>query len=217
MVLHTVGSIRHNNYLAAWGLDADLFPKSLDWMLIHGFYGVFNRLSWLFSFAWNNLGRFLLAVAALVAYFFLLSTPGPEGDGLRRWLQASKAWVRRLIKVALFTFIGSMSALLAMLLIYLAIVLLGALGESAGLAGAEQSKLEFRKGCAASKPRCVTLLRDDKPIAHGYLLDSSPEHIALFDVDLKQARAIPRDGLELRSDPERTALATSAASAASQP
>jgi len=46
VLLLAIGSIRHNVFLAQIGMDADLFPKSTDWLMLYGFYGVFNRASW---------------------------------------------------------------------------------------------------------------------------------------------------------------------------
>jgi hypothetical protein len=39
VLLHAIGSIRHNVFLAQFGVDADLFPKSADWLMLYGFYG----------------------------------------------------------------------------------------------------------------------------------------------------------------------------------
>lgn len=56
-----------------------------------------------------------------------------------------------------------------------------ALGETAGKSAAENEALEYGKGCQLSKMSCVELKREGEVIATGFVLDSSPSHIAIFD------------------------------------
>jgi len=212
-----MGSVRHNGYLSHWQIDAALFPKGVDWLLIYGAYGLLERTVTIAKLATESWLVVAIGLVVLATYIFILLTPLGDSTKPKLWLRAHRPWIARLIESLMWSSVIAAFSWILLIAIVLLIGVPGLAGEISGRTSADQDALEFAKGCAASKPRCVTLLRDDKPIAHGYLLDSSPEHIALFDVDLKQARAIPRDGLELRSDPERTTLAAGAASAASQP
>lgn len=36
VTLHLIGDVRHRFYLKYWGIDASLFPKTTDWILING-------------------------------------------------------------------------------------------------------------------------------------------------------------------------------------
>jgi hypothetical protein len=63
----------------------------------------------------------------------------------------------------------------------------------------EQREAAFKKGCKASKQRCIELRRDGVVVATGYHLDSSVTHVAIFDVAINKARAVSREGVEVVS------------------
>jgi hypothetical protein len=65
-----------------------------------------------------------------------------------------------------------------------------ALGETAGKAAAESEASEYRRGCKDSNIPCAELKRGDQTIATGFVLDSSPSHIAIFDVQLQRGRVL---------------------------
>ena len=71
------------------------------------------------------------------------------------------------------------------------------LGEQAGKASAEADAKEYAKGCEKSKPPCIELKRGGEHMGKGFVLDDSPNEIAIFDTDLKRGRTLPRDGLEM--------------------
>ena len=71
----------------------------------------------------------------------------------------------------------------------------GLVGEGAGLARAQHLQADFALGCQASKQRCVLITRDGTDVARGYVIDVSDEDMALFDVERRAVRLLPRKGL----------------------
>ncbi len=43
VTLHVVGVASHRAYLQYWGIDAGVFPRSTDLVLINGYYGLVNQ------------------------------------------------------------------------------------------------------------------------------------------------------------------------------
>lgn len=102
VLLHAIGSIRHNVFLAQFGMDADLFPKSADWLMLYGFYGVLDRANWGVLFLKGYWYWVPVAWIAFGLYFStpsFLSTPADESKRgpLTLWIRRRSAWVKRLI------------------------------------------------------------------------------------------------------------------------
>lgn len=198
VLLHMVGALMHVQYLSFWGIDADLFPKSTEWTLLRGYYGVFERFIAILSAVRTELLVFFAAAVALALYFAILFNPqsfGAETAGglIERLPARGRGFVRRLLTGFMLLL------LLPCLMLFLVVPMgaLGAVGETAGRALAERNAEDFRRGCDQSKAQCIELRRDGIVFSTGYLLDSSVSHIAVFDVGLGRARALPRDGIEM--------------------
>ena len=199
VLLHAIGSIRHNVFLAQFGMDADLFPKSTDWLMLYGFYGVFNRASWGVTFLKEHWYWLPVVWVALGLYLFLLKTPIGEGEPgpITLWLRSKGAWVKRLILSLLMSSVAVSISVVVLLVVWLATIFIGVVGETAGLATAEMAKEDYAKGCEKSKSKCVVLRKGDQTVASGYMLDSSVSHIAIFDPKEREARSLTREGTEL--------------------
>lgn len=204
LALHFVGMVAHRSYLSYWGLDADLFPKANDWMLMNGYYSIFHRSVAALSAIYAQL-LILPLVAVLIALYvsFLLS---PSDFGVSRFFSLVervpvrlRGFVRRAAVTFLITLI--LPLVLYALTVFLAVPAL--IGETAGTAIGEQHSMEFDKGCAKSRQKCVELRRNGSAIATGYVIDSSTAHIAIYDTDLNRARSLPRDGVEVVAQPVR--------------
>lgn len=199
VLLHAIGSIRHNVFLAQFGMDADLFPKSTDWLVLYGFYGVFNRASWGVTFLKEHWYWLPVVWVALGLYLFLLNTPIGEGEPgpITLWLKSKGAWAKRLI----------LSLLMSSIAVWVSVVALLAFGwpPSSLVSSAKRlnwlrlkwRKEDYAKGCKNSKSKCVVLRKVDQTLASGYVLDSSVTHITIFDPEGRQARSLEREGTEI--------------------
>lgn len=159
VLLHAIGSIRHNVFLAQFGMDADLFPKSADWLMLYGFYGVFNRANWGLIFLRQHWYWLPVVWIALGLYLFVLKTPVGEGEPgpITLWLKRKGAWAKRLILSLILSWLAVWVSVFALLVVWMATVFIGIVGEAAGLATAQSAKEDYAKGCEKSKSKCVVL------------------------------------------------------------
>ncbi|MGE6335729.1 hypothetical protein ACQKEU_02405 [Acidovorax sp. NPDC077664] len=184
-----------------WNIDAGLFPKSTDWILINGYYGVVDRSIAMLAAMFGNAHWLLVAAVILGAYLFILMSPiASTSAGAPPWLLKQPEWCRRLIRKLLLSalFFSAMPCALFLLTAFMAVP--AALGETAGKAAAESDAIEYMKECQVSKMPCVELQREGKAIATGFILDSSPSHIAIFDAKEKRSRILVMDKLEVLSN-----------------
>ncbi len=202
VLLHFLGMVVHRAYLAAWSVNSTQFPKSTDWLLLNGYYGIWNGLAMLFLALLANFHWIALGVITLLIYVRLLTSPwdpfayfGAKISKLKRLPQ----WVRRL---GLWI---SMGVLIAAFLIPITLVLfllIGIPAQTGKLIGEEifASQLkEVSKGCEQAKVKCIQIFKNDAPIGTGFVLDTSTTHLAYYDTGLSRARTVPLDGLEIRS------------------
>lgn len=198
VTLHFIGVVRHSAYLRYWGIDAGLFPKATDWLLINGYYGLVDRFVVILAAVLSNLLWVLVAAIALELYMFILLSPAAAGSGQpSKWLLRQPDWLRRMIRQVLFTGLIVSALPLVLFLLTAFMVTPAMLGERAGTAAAEAIAVEYAKGCEKSKYSCVQLKRDGGVIALGFIVEDSPAQVAIFDVELQRSRTIPRDGMEM--------------------
>lgn len=154
VLLHAIGSIRHNVFLAQFGMDADLFPKSADWLMLYGFYGVFNRASWSVTFLKERWYWLPVVWVALGLYLFMLNTPIGEGEPgpITLWLKSKGAWAKRFIMSLLMSSITVWVIVVALLVVWLATIFISVVGQTAGLAKPEMTKEDYAQGCNKSRP-----------------------------------------------------------------
>jgi hypothetical protein len=205
VTLHLIGDVRHRQYLKHWGIDAGLFPKSADWVLINGYYGVVDRFVAILIAMLGNLHWLAAATLILGVYVFILLSPANgASEEAPAWLLRQPPWRRRLIREMLLTalFVSVVPCALFLLTAFMAVP--AALGEIAGKAAAENEASEYRKGCQTSKIACVELKRDGEVIATGFVLDSSLSHIAIFEAHEQRSRILALDKLEVVS--KRTSM-----------
>lgn len=200
-MLHFVGALRHRVYLAHWGVDAGSFPKTVDWLLINGYYGLFDQFSALLKSLVSN-WYWLLAAAVVSALH--IATLGFASDSISdeppAWLMRHPRWVRLAFGRGLLTALLFCLAPLVLFLVVALMIVPAALGERAGLSSAAIQDSEFKKGCEKSKRPCVQLVRNGSVVATGFVLDDSLAQIALYDPSMQRARILPRDGLEVISE-----------------
>lgn len=198
VTLHFIGDLRHRHYLKHWGIEENLFPKSTDWVLINGYYGVVDRFISMVVATLSNLQWLAVAAVIIGLYVLVLLTP-KSGKSFRppQWVLRLPDWMHRYIRQMLLTLLFVSSIPLALLLLTALMVIPAAFGETAGKAAALADSSEFQKGCNHSQTSCAELKVKGEIIAKGYVLDSSASHIAIFDVDLQRARVLPIDQIEL--------------------
>ena len=198
VTLHLIGDLRHKHYLQHWGVEDSLFPKTADWILINGYYGVVDRFFSIVIAILGNLHWVAIASIILGLYIYILLTPNTGRPAqVPRWFLRLPEWTQRLFRQMLLTALFMSTVPLALLLFTAFMAVPAAFGETAGKAVAIAHASEIQKGCNLSKIPCAELKSGHESIAKGYVLDSSPSHIAIFDVDLQRARVLPLDKLEL--------------------
>lgn len=200
VTLHLIGDVRHRQYLKYWDINAGMFPKTTDWILINGFYGVVDRFVAILVAMFSNVHWLAIAACILGTYAFILSWPtsGKPGE-TPAWLLRQPEWRRRLIRQMLLSalFVSMIPCALLLLTAFMAV--LAAFGEIAGRSAAEKEALEYRKGCELSRIACVELSREGGMVATGFVLDVSPSHIAIFDTQTQRGRVLNLDKLEMAS------------------
>jgi len=192
-----MGDANHTTYLSLWGLDAGLFPKASDWTLMAGYSTAFERGVAIVKLLGANVAWSLGAVLVFSLYVALVQSP--PGTGPRKqpaWLERRSERVRRFASRALaaLLFVSASWLLLIALLVLAAIP--AVVGATAAKAAVEREMQDFTKGCDKAAAGCIQLKKGNEVVGIGFILDSSPTHIAIFDVLQRSARAIPREGVE---------------------
>lgn len=194
--LHLLGGQIHRTYLRQWAVDADLFPKAADWILSGGYNGLVTFGIQSLTAIFHNFLWVLLASIPLGVYVWLLLSPlGLDRLQTKQWVWLQTAWG----KVAGYVLKSLLALVFLPFALFLAVAIAAipaVIAESVGKSAAEQELADFHLGCEKSKAVCVQFLKGGNEVAKGYILDSSPSHIALFDVNLQRSRTLPREGLE---------------------
>lgn len=199
VVLHVIGATRHQNYLNFWGINHGLFPKTTDWTLINGYYGVFDRFVAILSATLSNLHWVVIVSIILGIYIFLLLTPIGGPAKKPAWFdRLSPSW-QRLFRQVMLTAICVLISPIALLVVTTFIAIPAAFGETAGKSAAEREASEYKKGCELANFPCVELSKDGSIIATGFVLEINPSHIAIFDEKLQRARVLPMENVAITS------------------
>jgi hypothetical protein len=211
LALNFLGKVSHEIYLKSLGIDADLFPKAIDWNVIHGYYVLCDRMLYASSTLLGDKKTFILVMAGIISltlYIYLLSfvTKPRAPESVRKKLAWIPAWPKKLVLVLLIACTATIAipAVLAAALILLAIP--AAIGRSEGIAQAKKDLQIFSQGCekAPIENRCIELQKDGKPFEpniQGFSIDSSESHVALYDINLKKVRVIELSGIGIMTDP----------------
>lgn len=194
--LHLLGDQIHRTYLRQWAVDADLFPKATDWILSSGYNGLVTFGIQSLVAIFQNFWWMLLASIPLGVYVWLLLSPlGFDRLQTKQWEWLRTGW-GKVAGYILKTLLVLIFLPFALLLVVVIAAIPAVVAESVGKSVAEQELNDFQLGCEKSKGICVQFLKSGSEVAKGYILDSSPSHIALFDVSLQRSRTLAREGLE---------------------
>lgn len=199
VVLHVIGALRHRTYLNFWGINQGLFPKTTDWTLINGYYGVFDRFVAILSATLGNIHWLAIAGIILGIYVFVVLTPNNGPIRIPAWLGGLSTGWQRFLRQVMLTSVFVLLSPLALFLITAFFAVPAAFGEIAGESAAEREAAEYQKGCAHARAPCVELSKDGSIIATGFVLDINPSHIAIFDEQLQRARVLPMENVAITS------------------
>ena len=201
VLLHLIGSAVHLAYLSQWGIDTGLFPKSGEWLVIMGYYGIRNALATATLAMLKYWYVVILSGIGLAFYLWLLFSPWNPFDSLGKWsalMPGLPKWARKSLRVAVGGVLIGMFSLPIISLLFMFIGVPAEIGRGIGEGIAQREAKDFEKGCEASKRKCIRLLRDGSPVGEGYLLESSQTHIAFLDVSMQRVRVMLRENLELQ-------------------
>ena len=197
VALHFLGEVAHSVYLRAWGIDAELFPKSTDWLLVHGYYVLFDRSLAALKAVGNDLLMFFAWAIGIGLYIFVLLTPiNIPMSWIPAWLKTRPSWLERLIRQVTKTVLVVLLLPLALILVLAFMAIPAAMGETTGQSIAQRDQKRFAQGCTEKTP-CIEFTKAGALLAKGFMLDGSASHIAIFDTGLQRARVLERAGLEM--------------------
>lgn len=204
VLLHLIGYIGHLSYMSAWGLESGPFRKDLDEILLMGYLAIMDRsnnaLSLIGDQKWTILGVWI----ALTGYAFLIFRldTTDKRDRAKHFFQRLPDWVSDLLRSVLGSTMTFALFPAGLFFVLFVTALPVSIGNSFGNSLADTEYKKFVAGCehVTRGNRCLEIRKDGKLIAHGFVIDSSASHIALFDVDLQRARTIVREGTEVIAD-----------------
>lgn len=168
--------------------------------MLTGFYALFDRLLLLLSALIKEWYLVVLAVAVLILFALYIDALTDKAvDAVAKVAHNGRPWRKRAVQ-------GAMIGLLLTSFVFLATCVLVALmgipaaaAEMSAKKSAEATAADFAKGCSESKRSCVEIQRAGQPPILGYLLESSPTHLAVFDAGIRKSRTLSRDGVEVIS------------------
>ncbi|MDP5239653.1 hypothetical protein Q9Q94_08935 [Uliginosibacterium sp. 31-16] len=205
LALHVAGYIYHSEYVKAFGLDADLFPKSVEWILICGYkvvlLGLF-KLWVFFTTEWWKLAAWGLVVGTLAWIGVCALVYGQEQIPKRILRRAVKGWPKWLL-AGVFSYgymaFVCLSIAVAPIVAVAFIFLPAQLAIEQAAEDAQSQLAKYTEGCPLAEParRCVTLRREGKPELQGFLIDSSDKLLALYLPAQNQVQVIERDKVEI--------------------
>lgn len=202
VLLHLMGVVIHRTYLAAWGISSNQFPKSTDWLLTNGYYGIWNGVVLLFSTMIENPIPTVCIVAFIVFYIWLFLTSwDPISYASKRMTKLQKL-PQSLRQLLLWSSVVAMSTAFLVWATAVLAILWGVPAHAGKLVGdaiVAQDIRDFSKGCSASKRPCIEILRAGSRLGKGYILDGSVTHLAYFDIERHRARIVPLDSLDIQA------------------
>lgn len=214
LALHTMGFLSYQAYFTEWGIDPGLFPQSTDAIIINGLSALLDRtitLTSLFNTK-SSLVMGLILTVSLCVYFYIDTLRKTHAPNLK--LRHRPDWFVVLAKSVSISFIAVGMIPIAIVFIVIGLITPAALGENAGQSRAQHQMERYKLGCEKNvRDKCIEICKSGKVIAHGFLIEGSESHIALFDVTKNRAWAFERDGTELLVDSSNGTVQNSAKSA----
>src|SRR5690606_3716016 len=98
VLLHLIGNALHRTYFSQWGIDTGPFPKSSDWLVIMGYYGIWSALARALLDAVRNWYFVFMICVALALYVGFLVNPWKPSEAIdkcSRVISKLPKWARR--------------------------------------------------------------------------------------------------------------------------
>jgi hypothetical protein len=208
VAFHYTGLVGHIAYLRAWGVDAGLFPKPIDWLMINGAAAFVDRTVVMLALAntitWPLVATALLCFVVLtIAFRVFIASGSPNRPDAEPVASNASPWTASLGFGVASTLSIFGTVPIAILLFAALILFPWVMGEAYGAAAAKRELAIFDRGCqtAPSGYRCIDVRKVDQLLLRGFLIESSPTHLAIYDPQTRRTRTIPRDGTDLITDP----------------
>lgn len=192
--LHAIGMVFHRSYLSALGISPDLFPKSIDWMVICGYDVLATQWLAVFTLVMNHpfkTGLYCLFGLLVVAGYIAAFRWQPKINGLPNIPERLRTIVRT------FAMSAAIAACIpgAVAIVMLALVLIYLPSQYAAKKQASADRAKFLKGCGPE--RCISISRQGHALATGIVVDASEHRMALYDPSNNQIRVLVIDGAEI--------------------
>jgi hypothetical protein len=192
--LHALGAIFHRTYLANMGVSPALFPKSVEWSILEGFYVFFDRWYLLFNWMAAHPGQFIVTIGVPVVagtlYWKALQVPSRKRVELSPFMR----FVASLVANAI---LACASLALAVVVVFILIFVIGAPAEYAAKDRVRTDLARFTAGCSQAVP--CTMLRKGENTYQGIVVDISEARVALYEPASKQVRILEIAGGEITS------------------
>lgn len=214
LALHVAGSRYHEARIAAWGLDADLFPKPVEWVLMTGYHVILNTIAagylYLKTYWWKlALWGLCLAIASFVMVMLALhNKEDAPKRALFAWLKRLTRWLLALGLTTSYVSVVCLFILFAPLLLVGVLYLPSQFGKEAGDKVANAQLTQYSEGCETGvlKHRCIVFKGDGLPELKGFLVESSDSQLAVYLPGQKLVQVLKREGVELLVIPAASAV-----------
>ncbi|GAA5168696.1 hypothetical protein [Viridibacterium curvum] len=199
------GSRYHEARIAAWGLDADLFPKPVEWVLMTGYYVMIGAIADAYLYLktyWWKLALWGLCLAS-ACFIMVMLVLNEKDQVLKRtlsaWMKRFPRWMLVLgLSSSYFAAVG-LFILHVPLLFGTVLYLPSQLGKEAGDKVANAQLTQYSEGCETGvlKHRCIVFKRDGLPELKGFLVESSDSQLVVYLPGQKLVQVMKREGVEL--------------------
>lgn len=198
VVLHISGTAAQRGYLRAFSVDPDAFPRSADWILLNGYFSILDLASIIVVNMLTPIGLVvLIAMTGIVAIYRWK----PKSDGppqlLLRLAALMPGWLKQFLFNVSVAYLAQAVIFITVAVAVLVAIVPWATGESYGVRAAKEDIARYKKGCHAVQ--CSELWRGTQKMADGWIVASSPTHLAFYDAARSTVRLIERQGVEILS------------------
>lgn len=202
--LHLAGDIANSTYLTSLGVEPSSFPQAVDSKIIHGYYvTLLQGLGLLKDVPW---GAVLSIIGLSTLAIVIIRIPVKEDFELRNWLDRRSFWVKQPIVAALASTLFLSATVCVGCLVLLMAIVPGLAGEKFGKSKADEMNAFLKRETA----HFSELWRDDELLVSGHVITTNENLIAIYDINTKAMRTLPREGIEIRTPLPALSIQTTA-------
>lgn len=202
--LSLIGHVMWATWLDHWGFDIGQMPLDATGRIIHGYLAVLNRGAALLStWAGAFMGMLFVLLGLYISFVLTARTiakkRGNKVSTVPKLLGRTPRWVKDILTgfgISAFCVAATYFLLVGTLLI---LVLGPTVGQGAAKSWAAATEARIKQGCKRPNEHgaCTAVARDGIVLATGFILASSPTHVALYDVKAERTRMLKLDGTEM--------------------